>query len=858
MGEGIILDTGINLAGFARGSKQLANAIKSLVSKVTSIGKSTEQMAGQMMSPLKRLLPTILGIGSAYGIISKAVSAFMAENQALSQQMSSIWSSLGNLLGPIITQIINWVSTAVAYFLQFLKLLGIASAGAQKAAKGAGGAANELKKTLAGFDELNVLNDNNGGGGGTGSGKLPEVELKDWMKALAEALKNKMWDDAADIIIQKFNGLIATVKSKANEFGKYIGEYVGGALHILSRIVKEFDWKGIGESAALFLNGILEQINKIDPYAIGNLLVAKFTIPFRILIGFLETVDAVELSTAFSGMIKGALQALIDTLNSANWTLIGNKIKQFFDSVDWVGIKEKLKELLVTAWNAAWDLFLGIMGEGTKDELPVVKYFREVKTAIEDLATTASPILGDLWNNIVKPLISSVTITFLEQTANAIKLVTEALDTLYNLTTGRVTLREYIAAEVKGTDVLPHADRNFETTTGFLGRPLEAARGGQGVVPGLANEYAEAGLAVKQFGDDVQNASTKLDTTSKSYDDIGSRAKSSSIQVKEANEEFENTEKKLEPIPQKANEASEAIQKMAEDIVTTSDNLEQMQAKVDAIDKVGESITKLAQTTTSATQEITQDFEKWSNAEEKVGQSTSKLSEIISSSLNSIKEIVSSAVSDVQDSVSSRLSGMESDVQAHLFSINSIISNTLSSIAGYAGVWGADLMINFINGIYSMASQLAAACADMAGIVNSYLGFSEPDIGPLSDFHTYGPDMMKLYASGIEGEKGRVVAAVSDVAEMVSDTMSGGAFQMPVVAGGGFLPYGIGAQEVGGFGGGEINSEILAAILALQELIVRFENAVDNMQWVAEFGNVRAVVKEITKIQKQIDRAGGV
>lgn len=64
--------------------------------------------------------------------------------------------------------------------------------------------------------------------------------------------------------------------------------------------------------------------------------------------------------------------------------------------------------------------------------------------------------------------------------------------------------------------------------------------------------------------------------------------------------------------------------------------------------------------------------------------------------------------------------------------------------------WGADLMSNFISGIFSKFRALADAARNAAGTVWSYLHFSEPEKGPLSDFHTYAPDMMKLFAQGIE------------------------------------------------------------------------------------------------------------
>ena len=39
---------------------------------------------------------------------------------------------------------------------------------------------------------------------------------------------------------------------------------------------------------------------------------------------------------------------------------------------------------------------------------------------------------------------------------------------------------------------------------------------------------------------------------------------------------------------------------------------------------------------------------------------------------------------------------------------------------------------------------------NIGSTIKNFLGFSEPKEGPLSNFHTYAPDMMKLFAQGIE------------------------------------------------------------------------------------------------------------
>ena len=69
-----------------------------------------------------------------------------------------------------------------------------------------------------------------------------------------------------------------------------------------------------------------------------------------------------------------------------------------------------------------------------------------------------------------------------------------------------------------------------------------------------------------------------------------------------------------------------------------------------------------------------------------------------------------------------------------------------------------------------MPSQAAGGVAKS---INRVLGFSEPEEGPLSDFHTYGPDMMKLLATGITSSEYEVLNAVQGVAGSIKSALSG-------------------------------------------------------------------------------------
>lgn len=99
------------------------------------------------------------------------------------------------------------------------------------------------------------------------------------------------------------------------------------------------------------------------------------------------------------------------------------------------------------------------------------------------------------------------------------------------------------------------------------------------------------------------------------------------------------------------------------------------------------------------------------------------------------------------------------------------IRNFFTNIAGEASKWGTDLIGNFISGITSKLSDLLSTVSNVANKVASYIHFSEPDVGPLKDFHTFAPDMMKLYAQGIESNIGMVEDAMATVSGTVARNM---------------------------------------------------------------------------------------
>lgn len=78
--------------------------------------------------------------------------------------------------------------------------------------------------------------------------------------------------------------------------------------------------------------------------------------------------------------------------------------------------------------------------------------------------------------------------------------------------------------------------------------------------------------------------------------------------------------------------------------------------------------------------------------------------------------------------------------------------------------WGVDMIQGLIDGIKSMIGAVGDAVMEVAETIASFLHFSEPDKGPLSNFHTFMPDMMKQIAEGMEAGRFKVRVAAANVA----------------------------------------------------------------------------------------------
>lgn len=116
-----------------------------------------------------------------------------------------------------------------------------------------------------------------------------------------------------------------------------------------------------------------------------------------------------------------------------------------------------------------------------------------------------------------------------------------------------------------------------------------------------------------------------------------------------------------------------------------------------------------------------------------------------------------------------------------------------------ASDWGADIIEGLVNGILGGISYVEDAVSSVASTIRDFIGFSEPERGPLSNFHTYMPDMFDLLEEGIEDGTPGFEATLNRTLSMPALGSSAiGAYEPSVNSDGGniVIPVNIGQERL--------------------------------------------------------------
>jgi tape measure domain-containing protein len=155
----------------------------------------------------------------------------------------------------------------------------------------------------------------------------------------------------------------------------------------------------------------------------------------------------------------------------------------------------------------------------------------------------------------------------------------------------------------------------------------------------------------------------------------------------------------------------------------------------------------------------------------------SNLGNALSTIWNGIKGIASSIWTAIKENIANTVGRMVDGVKFAIQKIPGIFSdifgrvrNFVTSLPGEALRWGRDIVDGIADGIRGAIDKVTSAVSGVANKIRSFLHFSEPDVGPLSDFHTYMPDMMSGLAGGIKAG----IPMLQKAAGLAAGAISGG------------------------------------------------------------------------------------
>lgn len=149
---------------------------------------------------------------------------------------------------------------------------------------------------------------------------------------------------------------------------------------------------------------------------------------------------------------------------------------------------------------------------------------------------------------------------------------------------------------------------------------------------------------------------------------------------------------------------------------------------------------------------------------------------VITTAFNAIKTIITTVLNAVKSVVTNVFSGIKSTIGNITSAIKNGLNNAfnfIKSIPRQALQWGKDMIMGIVNGIKSCIGAVGDAVKSIADKIRSFLHFSVPDEGPLTDYESWMPDFIGGMAKGIDNNKYKLIDAVKGMAsEMTMPEMS--------------------------------------------------------------------------------------
>lgn len=790
---------GKSILSAVSGMKALSKGANSALGAVKKLGKTITSFGTRIKSLLKRRFISSILSGATEGIknlaqaspeMNKSISAIMSALARLKNSFATAFSPILTIVSPVLTQIINILADACTQIGMFIAALTGATTVKKAVAvqkdyaaslNQTADSAEKANNSLAGFDKLNntTSNKDSGASGAQDPASMfeevpVESKIADFVKRLKNAFLKGDLSDIGKSIAGKINSVFKKINDTVSwdNVGGKIATAINSITSLINSLAENIDFDGIGKSFASGFNTIVNSIyllvTGINWGNLGKSLMSGLN-------GFINNVDWGKLGTTIGSLFQSALSFInsalheFDILGLANG--LGESINNAFAAVDW----SMLGDTLSTHWR---NMYQGITTLASTIDWSQIG--SDIATAINGIDW--SGVIGDLVT-MVGTLLSSALdlLTGLAETIDWAKLG----DDLWNALCSLVTNIDWSGLIAKAFELLGAAVAGAVTLIGtFFNDLWEAVKTGYGEIK---DYFAER---VKAAGGDLWEG--VLNGICEGLVSIGTWIKENIF------DPFINGFKAVFGIHSPSTVMAEMggflIDGLKNGITNAWANIKQFFS--DAWGKIKSSVKEAC---TSIKNTVSEKFtaakefisEKVTNIKNKVSEGFTNAYNAVSNKVSDIKNSVSNAfsnayttvsnkVSDIKNSVSNTFSEIWTSVSNKVSDIGSSIKNTFSDVVSSARSWGSDMCDNIVSGISNAASSVWDSAKNLAGGIKDFLGFSEPKKGPLSDFHTYMPDMIDLMVDGISKNKNVAIAAVSDLAAAISDEAQDASVVIPI------------------------------------------------------------------------------
>lgn len=377
---------------FGKAVDAVKTKVKDITSGFSKMGKAVTKILSRMI--IWRSINAMI-MGTTEGM-NNMVQASSKANAAMSQLQSGftyVKNSVAAMLLPALQSIlpvINKIIQAVAGLFNMLGALFAKFRGDStftkavyvqqdyaKSLNKSNKAAKDLKGTLAGFDQINLIQqqkDSGGTGGADTSGMFKETSVESmlptdvskWMDKLKAAIKAGDWKGVGTVIAQGLNTAVSQLNGWIDKLRPKILKTVQNIVEAVNGFIENFNFRKLGNTLANGFNLAMKVVAKwlkgIKWSDLGK-GIGDF------INGFVEDWDTTATADVIEAKIGSVLDFLTGIIETTNWNEVSSKLQEMLENIDWESIAEKAWRLLIAALKAKQKIFYGInKGLGQSNE----------------------------------------------------------------------------------------------------------------------------------------------------------------------------------------------------------------------------------------------------------------------------------------------------------------------------------------------------------------------------------------------------------------------------------------------------------------------------------------------------------